>query len=196
MQVYKQYEKIVDWFDAHRYKGLMEKPYLDLMIKSIPKGASILDLGCGAGEPIAQFFIEKGYQVTGVDGSAKMIEVCKKRFPSERWIIGDMRTFHLDKCFDVVLAWHSLFHLPHDDQRAMFAIFAAHLKADGILAFTSGTEHGEIWSDNGGQNLYHASLSIEEYQALLKQYHFSVITHKIEDPECGGATIWIARKEK
>lgn len=194
MQVYEQYEKIAEWFDQHRYKGLMEKAYLDLILQFIPKQASILDLGCGTGEPIAQYFIEKDCLITGIDGSAKMIDFCKKRFPNECWIISDMRNFVLKDQFDAVLAWHSFFHLSQQDQRDMFAIFAGHLKSGGILPFTSGVEQGEVWGNNGGENLYHASLSIEEYQALLKQNDFEIILHKIEDPECGEATVWIAKK--
>ncbi|MEO8402022.1 MAG: class I SAM-dependent methyltransferase [Gammaproteobacteria bacterium] len=88
---------------------------------------TILDLGCGTGEPIAQFFIEKGFKVTGVDGSHKMIELCKKRFPNERWIVSDMREINLKEQFDVILAWHSFFYLDQNSQRKMFKIFESHM---------------------------------------------------------------------
>lgn len=58
--VYKSYDEIVQWFDDARTKTLMESEYLSLIINAIPFGGTILDLGCGTGEPIAQFFIEKG----------------------------------------------------------------------------------------------------------------------------------------
>lgn len=61
----------------------MESEYLNLIVNTISSGGSILDLGCGTGEPIAQFFIEKGFKIIGVDGSEKMVELCKKRFPNE-----------------------------------------------------------------------------------------------------------------
>lgn len=192
-KVYEVYEKIIHWFDEHRFKGLMEKEYLDLIVNSIPQNGSILDLGCGTGEPIAQFFIEKGFKITGVDGSKKMIELCKKRFPNETWIIADMREINFRERFDAILAWHSFFHLQHEEQRRMFKIFESHIKPGGLLAFTSGTEHGEVWSDNGGEELYHASLSTNEYMSLLKAASFKVLLHRISDPNCGDATIWVAQ---
>ncbi|MDR3479047.1 MAG: class I SAM-dependent methyltransferase [Gammaproteobacteria bacterium] len=143
---------------------------------------------------IPQFFIDKGFKVTGVDGSKKMIELCKKRFPSEQWIVSDMREINLNQQFDVVLAWHSFFHLDQDSQRKMFKIFDAHTKLGGILVFTSGEDEGEVWSDNGGQQLYHASLSTNEYKSILKAMSFKVLVHKVHDPECGEATIWMAQK--
>ncbi|GAN17063.1 dTDP-3-amino-3,4, 6-trideoxy-alpha-D-glucopyranose [Legionella pneumophila] len=164
------------------------------IIAPIPPKSLILDLGCGTGEPIAQFFIEKGFKLTGVDGSQKMVELCRKRFPDERWIVSDMRDINLQQQFDAILAWHSFFHLDHDSQRNMFKIFESHTKPGGVLAFTSGEEEGEVWSDNGGQQLYHASLSTKEYESLLKNSSFKVLVHKVCDPECGEATVWVAQK--
>lgn len=193
-KVYEVYDEIIHWFDDARTKTLMELEYLNLIANSIPAGGAILDLGCGTGEPIAKFFIEKGFKITGVDGSKKMIALCKQRFPSEQWIVSDMRDINLPQKFDAILAWHSFFHLDHDSQRKMFKIFESHLKSNGILAFTSGEEEGEVWSDNGGQELYHASLSTKEYENLLKTASFKVLLHKIRDPECGEATVWVAQK--
>lgn len=147
-RVYDAYEEIVHWFDNARTKTLMESEYLNLIVNSVPAGSSVLDLGCGTGEPIAQFFIDKGFKVIGVDGSKKMIELCKKRFPSEQWIVSDMREINLNQQFDVILAWHSFFHLDQDSQRKMFKLFETLIKSGGILAFTSGEEEGEVWSDN------------------------------------------------
>lgn len=85
------------------------------------------------------------------------------------------------------------FHLPADDQPNMFTIFKLHLRPNGILLFTSGTERGEVWGMNGGENLFHASLDTAEYQTLLQANQFEVLRYKINDPDCGGANVWMAR---
>ena len=193
-KVYQVYEEIVKWFDEARTKTLMESEYLNLIINSVPANSSVLDLGCGTGEPIAKFFIDNGFKVTGVDGSKKMIDLCKKRFPSEQWIVSDMREINFHQQFEVILAWHSFFHLDHSSQRKMFKVFHKHVKSGGVLAFTSGEEEGEVWSDNGGQQLYHASLSTKESEKLLSENSFKVLLHKVRDPECSEATIWVAQK--
>lgn len=193
-KVYESYEEIAHWFDDARTKTLMESEYLNLIVNVIPAGGSVLDLGCGTGEPIAQFFIDKGFKVTGIDGSKKMIELCKQRFPNAKWIISDMRDINFNQQFDVILAWHSFFHLDQDSQRKMFKLFENHISPGGILAFTSGEEEGEVWSDNGGQQLYHASLSTNEYKSLLKAASFRILIHKVRDPQCGEATVWVTQK--
>jgi hypothetical protein len=75
----------------------------------------------------------------------------------------------------------------------MFKLFEKHLNANGILLFTSGTELGEAWGMNGGENLFHASLSTDEYAKLLNKHNFKVLKHIISDPNCGHANIWMAK---
>lgn len=194
--VYKAYEKIANWMDKHRSRILFEKPYLDRAISYLKSGATMLDLGCGTGEPIGQYFVDAGFQVTGVDASTEMLKIAKLRCPKIKFILSDMRSLKLDEKFDCIIAWHSFFHLLQDDQRGMFKVFALHLKANGVLLFTSGPEAGEVWSNNGGENLYHASLSPDEYKTLLQQHGFTSIEYKISDPECGDATVWMAILEQ
>lgn len=190
---YENYEKIAKWYDEHRTKDLMEREYLEFVLQHLPEHSSILDLGCGTGEPMAQYFIEKGHHITGVDAAQQMLDMCKRRFPNMTWIKADMRQIHLEKRFDAIIVWDSLFHLNANDQRSMFAIFQEHIKPSGILLFTSGPEEGEIWGQMDGCDFYHASLSPKEYQELLKQYSFKVLLHRIEDPNCGEHTVWIVQ---
>jgi len=190
--VFETYNKIADWFAQNRYSGLMEKSYLDEMINSLGENASVLDLGCGTGVPILNYLLTQRLAVVGVDASHKMLTLAKQNFPSTEFIMADMRNLSLNKKFDGIIAWHSFFHLPAEDQPAMFKIFAEHLNPNGILLFTSGTEHGEAWGMNGGENLFHGSLSTEAYTQLLKENHFSILQHKVNDPDCGGATVWMA----
>lgn len=191
--VLDSYKNISKWYDEHRDRTLFEKAWLDKAITHLKAGASMLDLGCGMGEPIANYFIEKGYDVTGIDGCKELIEMAKERLPKGRFFVADIRKPQLDKTFDLVIAWNSFFHLNQADQRDMFSVFRNYVKVDGILMFTTGTKSGEVWSNNGGENLYHASLSPKEYKHLLKENGFELIDCKINDKDCNGHTIWLAK---
>ncbi|WP_058475756.1 methyltransferase domain-containing protein [Legionella steigerwaltii] len=194
-KVYETYDQIIDWYDAHRNKELnMEQLYLGKVKEYFPRGGSVLDVGCGTGEPIARFFIEAGYELTGVDASKKMIARCKQNFPNAQWILADMRAMEFNEQFDIVIAWHSFFHLPQADQRSTLSLLSSLVKPKGLLLFTSGPEAGEVWSDNGGYDLYHASLDTKEYETILHSNKLQVLVHKIRDPDCGGATVWLAQK--
>jgi SAM-dependent methyltransferase len=70
-------------FDADRGRSLNEQPWLDAFLEHVPQAGSVLDLGCGSGEPIARHLIEQGRRVTGVDASPGLIALCRERFPEQ-----------------------------------------------------------------------------------------------------------------
>ncbi|WP_150466294.1 class I SAM-dependent DNA methyltransferase [Francisella sp. SYW-9] len=191
--VCETYNKISNWFHKHRSLDLSEKPYLDQIVSLIKKNNRILDLGCGTGKPIAEYLIKNGFEVTGVDASEKQIALASKELPNMKCIYQDMRSISLNEKFNCIIAWHSFFHLNKSDQRSMFKVFEDHITSNGILVFTSGTAEGEIYSDNGGEILYHASLSQAEYKKLLHKHNFELLSLNVEDPNCGYATIWLAK---
>lgn len=190
-----KYDKIAGWFDTNRGRGLMEREYLDALAARLPACGSVLDLGCGSGEPLAGFFIRKGFSVTGVDGSPAMIALCRERFPAMSWLVGDMRGLALGRRFDAVLAWDSFFHLSMAEQRAMFPVFGAHLNPKGSLLFTSGPSAGDIAGAIQGEQFPYSSLDAAEYRRLLGEQGLSILLHKVEDPACGKHTVWLAGRE-
>ncbi|MBP1129811.1 trans-aconitate methyltransferase [Serratia sp. PL17] len=144
--------------------------------------------------PIAAYFTQRGFDVMGIDSSQSMIDACQKKLPHQQWRVMDMRTLALSEMFDGLIAWDSFFHLPRDDQRRMFTIFAAHAKSKAVLMFTSGTSDGEAIGMFQGEPLYHSSLAPTEYRQLLHENGFDVLKTVFEDPECGGRTVWLAQK--
>ncbi|HKI21094.1 MAG TPA: class I SAM-dependent methyltransferase [Isosphaeraceae bacterium] len=190
INLYQQYAG--DW-DRERGRSLIEKAWLDRFLARLPPNPSILDIGCGSGEPIARYFIEKGCDVTGIDSSLCLIDMCKDRFPDRDWIATDMRTLSLDRRFDGILAWDSFFHPCPEDQRRMFPIFRRHAGPNAALMFTSGPSHREAIGAYQGEPLYHGSLGEAEYRSLLDQNGFDVVSHVVEDPTCGQHTVWLAK---
>jgi SAM-dependent methyltransferase len=187
------YEDNAAAWDRQRGRELFEKAWLDRFLALLPEAPEVLDIGCGMGEPIAAYLIDRGARVTGIDSAPSLIALCRERFPAHEWIVGDMRTLDLARRFDGILAWHSFFHLHPDDQRPMFARFAAHARPGAALMFTSGWSHGEAIGAWQGEPLYHGSLDTKEYRRLLGENGFAVVDHKVRDPECGDATIWLAQ---
>lgn len=188
------YERQARVWDGERGKSLFERQWLDRFTSLLPPGGSILDIGCGSGEPIARHLVEAGFAVSGADSSAGMIGMCRERFPDQTWIVSDMRRLALGRTFDGLLAWDSFFHLAPDDQRAMFRVFDAHAGPAAALMFTSGPAHGEAIGCYHDEPLYHASLDGAEYRLLLDGIGFKVVAQINEDPLCGGHTVWLARR--
>jgi SAM-dependent methyltransferase len=116
----------------------------DLIQQHAPGAQTILDLGCGTGRHDI-LLAEKGYTMTGVDMSEEMIAVARQaadRIGSEKpgpptFYQGDIRSFRLDKKFDVVI---SLFHVMsyqtnNDDFASALQTARDHLKPGGVFFF-------------------------------------------------------------
>lgn len=190
------YERHAHDYDADRGTQLgPEKVWLDRFVTLLPIGATVLDLGCGSGEPIARYLIGRGLIVTGVDSSPTLISLCRARFPGSAWVLADMRTLELGERFDGILAWDSFFHLNFRDQRRVLSVFKRHAAPRAALMFTSGGVRGESIGSYRGEPLFHASFSAREYRAMLKSKGFRVMEHVADDEECGGHTVWLARRE-
>ena len=188
------YEENAEAWDRMRGRDLIERPWLERFSALLPEGAAVLDLGCGMGEPIGRWLIERGFRLTGVDSSPSLIAMCSERFPDQEWIVADMRTLDLARRFDGTIVWHSAFHLRPDAQRSLFPILAAHAAPGAALMFTSGDGEGERIGAWQGEPLYHSSLSPAEYEALLRANGFEPVEFRPSDPECGDASVWLARK--
>ena len=171
----------------------MERKWLERFIALLPSKPKVLDIGCGSGEPIARYLIEKGCAVTGIDASPEMIEIAQGYFPQATWHVADMRALTLGEKFAGMLAWNSFFHLSQADQRQMFPTFRRCAANGAVLMFTSGPSAGDTIGTCQGEALYHSSLDGIEYRQLLDRNGFDVVDNVVEDPDCGQHTVWIAR---
>ncbi|MBF9061059.1 methyltransferase domain-containing protein [Rhodobacterales bacterium HKCCSP123] len=186
------YEREAARWARERNRALWEEPALAASVAGRAPGLSVLDLGCGAGQPIAAWYIARGDLVTGVDGAAAMVAELAARVPEAEAIHADMRGLELGRRFDVILAFNSLFHLSPGDQRAMFPVFAAHAAPGARLLFTTGPAAGEAVGRVGDSPVYHASLDPEDYRGLLADAGFSVTWFRPEDAGLRGHSVWLA----
>ena len=105
-------------------------------------GGAVLELGCGTGRiliPIAR----AGVEVTGIDASEPMLDVCRKRLEEESEEVrsrihlmnGRMQDFGLDKKFNLITAPFRPFQhlLTVEDQMACLRQVHAHLRDGGTF---------------------------------------------------------------
>ncbi|WP_293536290.1 class I SAM-dependent methyltransferase [Phenylobacterium sp.] len=189
------YTRHADLWDRVRGPDLrLEAGWMGRFAALLPPGSRVLDLGCGTGRPLGAWLLAQGFAVTGVDASAPAIDRARERLPAGTWICADMRSLDLGDTFDGLLAWDSLFHLTPADQQALFRGLGARAAPGAALMFTSGPDAGTAMGEFGGDPLHHASLSPDAYRRLLAAEGFDVLDFAPEDPDCGGHSVWLARR--
>lgn len=188
------YRKHAHAWDSDRQKVWNDRIWHERFADALVQSGSVLELGCGSGWPVGRHLTERGFEVTGLDSSPPMIELCRQRLPDQEWLVGDMRETALNRSFDGILAWDSFFHLDFCDQRRMFPIFAAHARPGTVLMFNAGPQYGEAIGEYRGDPLFHASLAPEDYAELLRLNGFEIVHHVANDPEAGGRTVWLTKR--
>ncbi len=132
------------------------------------EGSAVLDLGCGAGEPVAKT-LAKRHRVTGVDLSPEMVRLARSNVPAAEFRCEDiMSASFAPGSFDAVVAFYSVFHLPRKEHSKLFGKVHRWLRPAGYLlctlAYTS--EEGYL-EDFHGTTMYWSNYSLEEYTEML-----------------------------
>ena len=165
------YEAIAAHYIAGRGSNLRGRgigaPEVAEWARTLPEGASVLDLGCGTGRPISQVLIERGLQVFGVDASPSMVAAFRTNFPDvpvECAAAEDSAFF--GRTFDAVVSWGLFFLLDEETQRRLITKVGAALKTGGSFLFTSPKEICS-WTDGMSDQLS-LSLGYEAYKSALE----------------------------
>lgn len=190
------YEVYASGWDLHRSRSLNEQLWLDKFTAVVKPHGHILDVGCGGGDPIAKYFIERGFALTGIDAAQAMLTIAKARFSNVTWIQADMRSLNLNQTFDGIVAWNSFFHLNPAEQRLTLKRFFTHLKPKGALLLTVGHKAGEVLGRVEGQDVYHSSLAPSEYERILHKAGFTQVEYVAQDPRCGRHSILLANRSE
>ena len=191
------YNRLAATYDANR--GLFEmsgifKGFFALLGKQ--KG-HLLDLGCGAGEPIPGYFLEKGWQVTGVDFSEKMLELAKRYQPGMETTLADITNVSFqNEQFDAIISVYVLFHIEKEKHPHVFSSIYQWLKPGGKALFTyaskayTGSETFSGYIEFMAERLFYSHLSPADLRRVLLETGFHI--HGIDPLEIGGETfLWV-----
>lgn len=146
-----------------------ERGYLDAVLSVVPKGSTMLDLGCGTGRPMAEYVIAQGHHVVGVDQSEEMLGIVRRSFPHETWVLSPMEAYDSQLVdYQGALIWDSLFHVRRTEHEPIMRRVISGLPAGGRVMLTvGGSAHPAFTDFMYGQEFYYDSNTPEEAEAIL-----------------------------
>lgn len=142
------YDRIADAYLDRFGVSAVRRKWFDHLVESLPtNGARVLDLGCGAGIPIARDLAALGHSVLGVDGSAEQVARARHNVPAAMFLEADMCEVELDGgSFDAAGAFYSITHVPAAEQGALLAKIARWLRPGGMLVASFGAGPAGDWT--------------------------------------------------
>jgi SAM-dependent methyltransferase len=122
-----------------------EARFVDAMA---PRGARILDAGCGPGR-LGGYLAAAGHDVVGVDVDPTLIAAAEQDCPGPRWLVGDLAELDLPargvtEPFDVILsAGNVMTFLAPSTRVEVLSRLRAHLADDGraVIGFGAGRDY-------------------------------------------------------
>jgi SAM-dependent methyltransferase len=113
-----------------------------------PRGARILDAGCGPGR-LGGYLANAGHRVVGVDVDPALIAAAEQDYPGPHWLVGDLaeldlRARGIAEPFDVIVsAGNVMAFLAPSTRVEVLRRLRAHLSADGraVIGFGAGRDY-------------------------------------------------------
>ena len=206
------YDAIAEQWHSHsREQAYVDRVlgYVDRVLKDLPPGSKVLDVGCGTGSPIALYLAQQGYRVTGVDQSEKMLEIARAVVPAAEFIHGDMVEMQFTEKFAAAIAWDSIFHVERKHHSAIYRKLASALEMGGRMLLsvggsdidsgvkdsTSNTAVAEgFTSEMFGHAFFYSGYAPAVARKLLEAEGFEIEVWEVDDPSSLGHIAVIARK--
>jgi ubiquinone/menaquinone biosynthesis C-methylase UbiE len=161
----------------NREKNRLE---LEYFTKLLPPHGHVLDAGCGAGEPVAKYLVEQGFQVTGIDVSQNILEIAKKQVPDGTFLEGDMtRLTFSDQFFDGIVSLYAIWHISRRKHGLVFDNFYRVLKSNGILFFNTGIHAMDGFNNFLGTRMYWSAPKPEKTLQLVIGAGFEIIRDEV-----------------
>ena len=176
--VKKGYNEIAKEYQADRHAFNHSKE-LEKLASLLPKKAKVLDVGCGAGTPVAKFLVDSGIEVVGIDFSENMLRLARMNMPQTTFIRMDMTKLDFAvNSFDGLTAFYSIIHVPREKHSLLFRSFNRILKPNGMMLVCMGPDEWEATEDYYGTKMFWGQYSPEKSLQLVKDAGFEVIFDK------------------
>jgi 2-polyprenyl-3-methyl-5-hydroxy-6-metoxy-1,4-benzoquinol methylase len=115
------------------------KPIVDRLVKDVPAGSTVLDMGCGNGSFLS-LYQDRGWNLYGTDFSPTGIEIARTNYPDIEFILGDSQTSAGDLLnqvgpVDLIISTEVIEHLY--DPKAFLRTAHEVLKPGGVMVVTT-----------------------------------------------------------
>jgi SAM-dependent methyltransferase len=142
------YDEVANVYLERFGVSTVRQKWVARLIGGLPSDSGrILDLGCGAGIPVARDLAALGNAVVGGDGSAQQVARARRNVPNATFLEADMCEVAFEVgSFHAVGAFYSITHIPRTQQGQLIAKIASWLKPGGMFVASFGSGAAGEWT--------------------------------------------------
>ena len=192
----KYYNKNANLYFEQTKGGDMSANY-NKFLMLLPKGASILDFGCGSGRD-SRYFIEHGYRVTAVDGSQEMCDLASKYIGQP---VQCMRFDELEEesTYDGIWACSSILHVERKELPSIIQKMLRAINDNGVIYASFKLGDKEIVQEEKYYNyitrdILEELLKQADPNARLKEYYETETYDSVQRPTTSWGNFLIKKK--
>jgi cyclopropane fatty-acyl-phospholipid synthase-like methyltransferase len=174
------YDAIAGEYAAQRDRFKSDTYLSDLTARLAP-GAHVLDIGCGAGVPVDTYLLDRGFAVSGIDFSAKQIELARSNQPGAIYAVRDMLDLRAgDYKLDAVVSFYAIFHTPRQCHAHLLEVIRSFLAPEGLLLITMGSSNWEGTEVFHGIEMFWSHFDAQTNRALVEDAGLRVELDEID----------------
>ncbi|MBY7770218.1 class I SAM-dependent methyltransferase [Vibrio fluvialis] len=178
-----------DWNRLRTHLPAPDLALFELFRCYIPPQGRVLDLGCGHGIPIAAIMTERGFTLTGVDRSERLLSLARRAMPQQEWIQSELESFEPAGHYHGVIIWDSMFHLPrHEHLTLLGKVFEA-LEPEGVVILSSGGSDTDLppFTDIMlGHEFFYDAFPVPVLLRHCREMGFRILRHELVNEPDGG----------
>lgn len=179
LKIYRNYDKILE--------TVYEKSVED--IDKDANNIKVLDIGVGTGN-LAEKYLNRGYDIIGIDQSREMLNVAKQKFPNLKVRLGEFLKIPFNNSkFDIIVSTYAFHHLNDSEKNLAIKEIIRVLKDDGRivigdLMFENDDIKGKVMKEFTDEQIeeiedeYYSD--IHKLEKEFKKYNKTLVKHKID----------------
>jgi SAM-dependent methyltransferase len=190
------YDAIADRYLAWSSTAPVRLRYLERLLELLPAKSDVLELGCGAGEPVTRRLAER-HRLVAVDVSSRQLELAARSAPGAQLLLADMlEVAFAPDSFDAVVAFYSLTHVPRVHHADLLARIVEWVRPGGLVLMTMGAtdDPGSVDDDWLGAPMYFSHFDSATNRALVQRSGIRILSADLveEDARDAGARfLWV-----
>lgn len=184
------YDRMAERYRAWTKDNAVRLHFLDEVLTRLPPEGHVVDLGCGAGEPVTRRLSEH-HDVVGVDVSTEQLRLAHDAAPRATLIQADITQFDRPPASaDAVVAFYAFGHLPPAAHRPLLARAVSWLRPGGLLLVNVPVTAGDgIDPDWLGVPMYFGAIGADATLAALRDAGVLVERAEVVDDDEDGVAV-------